>query len=140
MKHLALGAAFTAKDVFRYFDLKKLKLKVDGKKRRNFIKQIWVDHLEDVINDCIDNNITFQLPTGQAKSEIFVKRQSGRDFIVSRQHGRFKDVDFLKSNFSGNQLCFRMHRKNFDKDKPIYLNGKLKQKITDKTNEGFQYC
>jgi len=94
-----------------------------------------------VLEDCINNGDTFILPlTGEPKANICVKRISGERFKKCRQNGMFQDIDFLSSNFSANRLTFTMCRNSINKEKPIYINGELKQKLTDNTNNGKQYC
>ena len=42
--------------------------------------------------------------------------------------------------FSGNQLVLEMKRRGRERIKPIYVNKKLKNKLTEYTNSGKQYC
>ena len=54
----------------------------------------------------------------------------GKDFEKLRKIGKFKDVDFLESLFTGYQIF-------------LYTYGKrdnLKDKITEHTNNGKTYC
>lgn len=139
----AYGCAFNVKDIFRYFNIKSLKTKQKdiGKKLRDLASEIFIKQYKMVLEDCINNGDTFILPlTGEPKANICVKRISGERFKKCRQNGMFQDIDFLSSNFSANRLTFTMCRNSINKEKPIYINGELKQKLTDNTNNGKQYC
>lgn len=133
----AVGCAFSQEEMFMNFDKKKLKT-VHNK---NLIRKIARDAIKLVLNDIIDNNATFQLPTGSRKADIHVTRIVGDDFTNARQNGKFQDVDFLASNFSGNQLTLNMYDREGrpTRTKPIYVNKKYKDKLTYYTNQGKQY-
>lgn len=144
----ALGHAFKLKDLFMNFPIKKFKMKSkkivkvysDGNKR-DFAAGIFADSLELVINDIIDNNVHFKLPTlGRTQAYMYMKRTSGDKFKRAFRRGKWRDVDFVTSNFSGYQIVLSMEsKKRTPRTKLIYLAPKLKQKITDYTNEGKQY-
>jgi len=61
---------------------------------------------------------------------------------MARRNGKWQDVDFLNSYFSGYQLTLNMYNKEGKpvRIKPIYLDNKLKNKLTEYTNQGKQYC
>jgi hypothetical protein len=62
------------------------------------------------------------------------------NFIKARQNGAFKDIDFLSSNFKGYKLQYRYKLKSgIWKNKPIHVHKKLKDIITDNTNNGKIY-
>lgn len=144
----ALGHAFKLKDLFMNFPIKKFKMKPkkivkvysDGNKR-DFAAGIFADSLELVINDIIENNVHFKLPTlGRTQAYMYMKRTSGDKFKRAFRRGKWRDVDFVTSNFSGYQIVLSMEsKKRTPRTKLIYLAPKLKQKITDYTNEGKQY-
>lgn len=133
----AIGAAINLKELF--VNVYKKHLKAKGRKCDLAIK-VFKECMKVIINDCIDNNVTFKLPTGKIESYIYVKRYSGEEFKKLRQLGKWKDVDFLSSLFSGNQLVLEMKRRGRERIKPIYLNKELKNKLTEYTNQGKQYC
>lgn len=133
----AVGCAFNQDEMMMNFKKQKLK----SIKNKELIKKIARDSIKLVLNDIIDNNITFQLPTGSRKSDIHVRRISGKEFVRARQNGKFQDVDFLSSNFSGNQLVLNMYDREGKptRIKPIYLNKEYKNRLTEYTNQGKQY-
>jgi len=65
-------------------------------------------------------------------------RFTGEDFAKARRHGKFTDVDFLTSNFSGYQLVLEMFYKDGRpaRKKNIYVDKTRKQRITDNVNNG----
>ena len=63
----------------------------------------------------------------------------GDDFVKARQNGAFKDVDFLASNFTGNQIQFRISTRYGKWLKRIYVGNAMKNRITENTNKGKQY-
>lgn len=133
----AVGCAFNQDEMMMNFKKQKLK----SVKNKELIKRIARDSIKLVLNDIIDNNVTFQLPTGSRKSDIYVRRISGKEFVRARQNGKFQDVDFLSSNFSGNQLVLNMYDREGKptRIKPIYLNKEYKNRLTEYTNQGKQY-
>lgn len=148
MKHWSTGCAFSMDELFENFPYKKLKLtckdckKIINDEHRNILaKRIFQASVLAVLNDVIDNNVTFELPlNGKVKSDIHMQKISGESFKKLRQKGKWRDVDFLKSMFTGYQLGLFMYGKRIPRIKNIYVNGQLKKKITDNTNKGMQYC
>lgn len=143
----ATGHAYNTKDLF--FKFNKNKLSITSELSQNLvgdahkdvlIKKIFKESVKVILEDIIDNNITFQLPLG--KSDIHILRIEGDDFSKARKKGKWKDVDFLVSYFSGYQPVLNMYNKNggITRQKPIYLDKKLKNKLTEYTNQGKQYC
>lgn len=140
------GCAFNINEMFMNFPYKKLKLtcedcqKINGDPHRDIlVKQVFRECFKLVINDVIDENITFWLPTGAKKSNIHMKRVRGEDFKNLRRAGKWKDVDILESNFTGYEIGFYMFGKTLPRIKTVYVNKELKNKITVNTNKGMQY-
>lgn len=147
-KNFAMGHAFSLHDIFMNFPVRKLKMSVkqckdifsDGSKR-DLAAGIFARSVELVVNDIIDNNTYFKLPgIGSVNSYLYMKRTEGNQFKKAFKNGKWRDVDFIMSNFSGYQMEFKMEsEKRLPRIKPIYLSSKYKQKITDNTNQGKQY-
>mgnify|MGYP006376706547 CR=1 FL=1 len=149
MKQYALGHAFNLDHIFMNFDLSKLKMSNDlceeitGDRHRDvLVKRIFRSCVYLILNDIIDNNNTFQLPTGARKADIHMRRIHGDEFKWARKNGKFKEIDFINSNFSGNELTLTMYNREGkpSREKPIYVDKCLKKKIIDNTNNGKQYC
>lgn len=92
-----------------------------------------------VLNDIIHNNATFHLPTNKMDVSLKMKKTEGEEFAKDRRNGKWKDIDFLASNFSGNQIVLRLQSQGIMREKLVYLDPKHKQLITDYTNNGKQY-
>lgn len=149
MKNYSLGCAFNITELFENFNKKKLKMtselctKINNDPHKDkLIYKIFRESVKLILNDIIDNNVTFELPTGARKSDIYMRRISDEDFGKARRNGKWQDVDFLESNFSGYELSLNMYNREGKptRSKTIYVDKKLKQKITDNTNKGKQYC
>ena len=143
----AVGHSFNMDEMFMNFPYKKLQLTCEDCKSINkkrdrdvLVKKIFRDCVKVILNDIIDNNVTFILPTNRGEADIHVRRTHGENFKKARKRGKWKNVDFLSSNFSGNELVLNMKHKVFIKEKVIYVDNKLKSKITKNTNSGMQYC
>lgn len=145
----ATGYAFNTDEIFENFPYEKLLVTCDDCNIVNgdyhkdrLVKRVFKDALYLILNDIIDNNVTFQLPTGGIRSEIHVNNYEGEDFVKARQHGKWQDIDFIESNFTGNQLVLDMYGKKngIRRRKPIYVDKRLKDKITENTNNGKRYC
>lgn len=145
----ATGYAFNTDEIFENFPYDKLLVTCDDCNIVNgdyhkdkLVKRIFKDALQLIINDIIENNVTFQLPTGSRCSEIHVNNYEGKFFEQARKRGKWLDVDFLASNFTGNQLVLDMYGKDngVRRRKPIYICKRLKDKLTENTNNGIKYC
>lgn len=143
----ALGCAFSLDDVIMNFPYKKLKItckeceQINNNNHRNIlIKQIIQKSVQIILNDIIDNNITFWFPlTGNKKCNIHMKRITGDDFKNLRKSGKWKDIDIVKSMFSGYEIKMFMLGKRTPRVKTVYLNKELRDKISYNINQGKQY-
>ena len=145
----ALGAAFNLTHLFMNFPLKKLKMSckqcfdITGDAHRDKLAQkIFKDHVKLVIKDIIENNTTFKLPlSGTRSAEIHMLKIDGDSFKNLRKGGKWREIDFIKSNFCGYRMGLLItypHRPV--KTKYIYLNKELTDLITENTNKGMTYC
>lgn len=145
----ATGCAFNLDEMLINLDKSKLNMtsalckKITGDEHKNtLIKRICLEGMKLVLDDIIDNNVTFELPTGSSrKTQIRMGRFKDEDFAKARRRGKFEDVDFLTSNFSGYQMIFEMFYKSgrTPRKKNIYVDKTRKDKITEYTNNGKQY-
>lgn len=148
MGNYAMGHAFSLHDIFMNFPVRKLKMSTkqckdiysDGNKR-DLAAAIFARSVQMVVDDIIDNNTYFKLPgMGRTQAYLYMKRTEGKKFKKAFKNGKWNDIDFIMSNFSGYQLEFKMEsEKRLPRIKPIYLSGKDKQRIIDNTNQGKQY-
>ena len=149
MKHFALGWACNLNDIFVRFPYQKYKqliknyrTKVEQKKK---IKQVFRSGVEIIINDIIENNSTFQLPSlGYYGGEIHFESVNGSEFERLRAKGKFSGIDFLETIFTGYQLYLFLHgkRDNFlaRRKFPIYISKHYKQRMEELANQGKVYC
>ena len=147
-QNFAMGHTFNTKDLFHNFPIDKLKMDYntvrsmysDGDKR-SLSASIFAKGMQLIVEDIIENNVHFLLPTlGSNESYLYMKKVSGNDFKKAVKNGKWRDVDFLTSNFSGYQLAMSVKStKRPEKEKSIYLGYKHKDRITELTNEGKRY-
>ena len=94
-----------------------------------------------VVDDIIENNTQFKFPgMGKTQAYLQMKRTYGDKFKNAFRNGKWNDVDFITSNFSGYQMVLNMESsKRTSRQKLVYLSTSDKQRITDYTNQGKQY-
>ena len=144
----AMGHCFTGKDLFNNFPVNNLKMSKeqcvatypDGSKR-DLAASIFTRSVQMVVDDIINNNVDFKFPTlGQTQAYLRMKRTTGQNFKKAFKNGKWNDVDFLTSNFSGYQIVLDMEsKKRTTRQKDIYLSPKDRDRITENTNLGKQY-
>lgn len=146
--NFAMGHTFSAQEIFHNFPINKLKMTYDDVKKiysdgdkRSLSASIFTKGMQLIIEDIIENNTYFLLPTlGSNESYLYMKKTSGKDFKNAFKKGKWNDIDFLTSNFTGYQLALSVKSpKRPEKEKPIYLGYKYKDRITELTNEGKRY-
>lgn len=144
----AMGHTFSSRDLFHNFPIDKLKMDYDTVKRvypdgdkRSLSASIFTKGMQLIVEDIIENNVHFLLPTlGTTESYMYMKKTSGNDFKRAFKRGKWRDIDFLTSNFTGYQLAMSVKsKKRPEKEKLIYLGYKHKDRITELTNEGKRY-
>ena len=147
-RNYAMGHCFTGKDLFNNFPVNKLKMSKeqciatysDGSKR-DLAASIFTRSVQIVVDDIINNNVDFKFPTlGQTQAYLRMKRTTGQNFKKAFKNGKWNDVDFLTSNFSGYQIVLDIEsKKRTTRQKDIYLSPKDRDRITENTNLGKQY-
>lgn len=149
MEHnFAMGHTFSSQELFHNFPINKLKIDYNTVKKiysdgdkRSLSASIFNKGMQLIVEDIIENNVHFMLPTtGSNEAYLYMKKTSGDNFKKAVRRGKWRDVDFLSSNFSGYQLALSIKsKKRPEKEKPIYLGYKHKDRITELTNEGKRY-
>ena len=149
MKHYALGWACNLNDLFVRFPYEKCKSLIEKYKtkvlQRQKVKQVFRTSAEIIINDIIENNNTFQLPSlGHYGGTIHFEAVTGSEFERLRAKGKFSGIDFLETLFTGYQLYLFLHgkRDNFlaRRKFPIYISKFYKDKLENLVNNGKKYC
>ena len=142
----SLGYAFNAQDMFMKFSSDRVK--TDWKKcyevahtqsKKALAEKIFKVCAELVINDVIENNDIFELPVTGRHADIRVKRIRNNDFKRARKSKKFRNVDFLVSNYTGHELVLNIYTKGYYREKPIYVNKKYRDRLIELTNKGKQY-
>lgn len=144
---LSLGCAFSLYDLFVRLNVSKFKtprkelLKLDRvADKKRIAARVFVVMFQKVLSDLIEENIIFHLPVIKPKIGYFhVNRIRGESFAKLKKEGRYKDVDFLKTNFSTYRLNFTFYKSQTPRSYTIYVNKKLTNRIIEKANQGFQY-
>lgn len=144
----AIGWACNLNDIFVRFPYEKFKSLMRNYKnkqlRKQKIKQVFRSGTELIINDIIENNSTFKLPSlGYYSGEIHFEPINGDEFIDLRKKGKFAGIDFLETLFTGYQLYLFISgkRDNFlaRRKFPIYISNFYKHKLEDLVNNGKTY-
>ena len=149
MKHFAIGWACNLNDIFVRFPYEKCKSLMSNFKtkqlRRQKVKQVFREGVQQILNDIIENNSTFKIQgVGYQGGEIHMEAITGSEFERVNKNGKFKNVDFLESLFTGYQMYLYIHGKRDDflhrRKFPIYVNKFLRNKLNEYTNQGKTYC
>lgn len=148
-KHYALGWACNLNDIFVRFPYEKCKNLIKNyktkQKQRQKIKQVFRTGVEIILNDIIENNSTFKVPSmGYYRGEIHFEPITGEQFRDLRAKGKFSGIDFLETMFTGYQLYLYIFGKRdifFARRKyPIYMNSFYRNKLENLVNQGKTYC
>lgn len=141
------GYCFTSRDLFENWNWLSLGIpkqiyyhKYHAKSLDYFIAQIFLYFMYLVLLDIIHNNVTFVLPLkGNRHAMIHVKVFDGDQFQKMYAGGKFIGIDFLSSLFKGYQLFFSYNYRNGEREKPIYINNKMKELFYSYINSGKVY-
>lgn len=111
------------------------------KDRKVLASKIFTDCFYEILLDIIENNVTFVLPLKFGNyAEMFMKQYADDEFKNVYKRGKFRRIDYILSQFMGNQITYRYNtHNNGPKYKPIYVNGLLKEKIEQYTHEAKSY-
>lgn len=145
MSNYATGYAFNVTELFENFNNKRLSISSSDLKKTvgyqdkdELVLQIFLYAIKVILLDIIQNNVTFKFPT-KRECYLNIVRTSGEEFKQARRNGKWLDVDYLKSDFSGNQMQFMFIANEREIKKPVYLSNNLKDIITENTNNGMVY-
>ena len=91
-----------------------------------------------ILNRIIDDKVRFRIPV---KNDAYIDFEivTGEKFISQRQNGRFSEIDFIESDFTGYFLTYFFQSKAYQKTVPIYIGGELKRKFLDEINSGVKF-
>lgn len=108
---------------------------------KTFAVRIFNDCFYEILLDIIHNNVTFVLPlTFGQYGEIHMQQHEGEEFKRLYKLGKYNNIDFILSGFTGNQLYYNYTTKKKEpRKKPIYVSKNLKDWIKKYTEEGKAY-
>lgn len=144
MKYYAIGWACTLNDIFVRFPYEKCK-NLPTKNKLAAIKKVFIEGVNLILEDIVKNNATFKIQgIGVQGGEIHMEPIRGEEFIAARKRGKFKDIDFLESLFTGFQMYLYIHGKRDNvlsrKKIPMYYSKYFRDIVKENTNKGKQYC
>lgn len=135
----ATSYALTAKDLYTKFPYKRLKTNIkqlpNGSSQAQLLAQVFRYFFYLVIKDIIENKTTFRFPRSY-RAFLEMLSVSGDEFVKARQNGKFQDVDFLTSDFTGYHLGLRYNTRYGKWTKALHVSEKYKDRITELTNQG----
>lgn len=142
----ATGYTVNLIDIYKTFNVKRLKVsaktceEIIGNRHKEMIMYKVMKYcIRLILSDIINNKSTFNLPTGKKKCFIEMQRATDEEFAAARRNGKWLDVDFLASNFSGYYLTLTYRRGEVRQWRYIYLDPTNKGLITQHTNNGEAY-
>ena len=91
-----------------------------------------------IMNRILDEKVRFKIPS-VPEAYIDFEIVTGDDFISQRQNGRFQNVDFIESDFTGYALRYYFKARGYQKSYPVYIGGDLKKKFLENVNTGVNY-
>jgi len=91
-----------------------------------------------VLHRVIKDRVRFKIPYA---IEAFIDFEivEGNRFIEQRQNGRFSEIDFVESDFTGYALNYYFKARAYQKVIPIYLGASLKREFLGGINSGIKY-
>lgn len=135
---------FTPEDIYEDVDRKWLNYKWVKEcilHPKVFASRVFIDCFYEILLDIIHNNVTFVLPLMFGHyAEIHMQQYEGEEFKRLYKLGKFRHVDYFKSNFAGNCFMYRyVNSRKESRSRPIYVSHSLNKYITKYTEEGKQY-
>ena len=91
-----------------------------------------------IFNYILDNRVRFIIPH-VPESYIDFEIVTGDMFVEQRQKGRFGEIDFIESDFTGYAVRYYFKTKAYQKAYPIYFGGALKEKFLTGINSGTKF-
>lgn len=91
-----------------------------------------------ILNKVIDEKVRFKVPVS---SDVYIDFEivTGDAFLTQRHNGRFSDIDFVESDFTGYFLGYYFKGRSYQKHLPIYIGGDIKNKFISKINAGEKF-
>lgn len=94
--------------------------------------------IKRIIERVLDDKVRFRFPVS-VEAYLDFETISGDRFEIHRQNGRFQNIDFIESDFTGYTLRYFYKAKSYMKSYQVYLGGELKEKFISKINSGEKF-
>lgn len=98
---------------------------------------IFANAFKIIIDKLLDDKLRFLVPGTNAYIDFDVV--TGESFKAFRKIGRFLDVDFIESDFTGYSLRYYFKLGGSTLHKPLYVGGALKEKFYERINRGEKF-
>ena len=143
-----IGCAVNNDDIFWDFDYKhfkhpeyKTKTEQNKNRKSRIFRRMFAKCFRLVLEDVVENNATFILPTGRKKSNICMDHIDKEQFIHARKNGKCMNIDFLKSNYKMYfpKINLTDMRNMSMKSYPIVAPKDITDKIIEYTNKGRRF-
>jgi hypothetical protein len=109
------------------------------KVRRRFMQRVFVEFLNLMLNDAIDNNTKFISPSRYWFS-IYIREKGKKDMgRIGRNSKIYGDVDFIESDGKVYEFVFQSPYLPKGKYRSIRIGWTMYQKLVKKVNEGMRY-
>lgn len=141
----ALPHLIRTTDLFCNYDVTKLigkgniKRKYKAKDKKALVNKIFLRYLHIMFSDIIEGGKEFVFPSS-CITTLHMGRIQKKQLITARNHGAFRDLDLLKSNFTCYELLINF---NIGKSKfkmPMRLSHNYRERMVEKMNDGYKYC
>lgn len=144
------GYPITSRELFTRFKVNEINIRIG-----HGVSQYGCDAKQDlcgvvftyfmylIILDIIFNNVTYKIHyrnNPALHAQIFIKEFADEEFMRASQNGVFDNIDFIRTNFKGYRIIFQYYKQysknKYLREKPIYINKKIKDVFTQRINEG----
>lgn len=144
MSKLMVGHAFNLKNIMDNYprntlSMSEKELKEHGiTSKVNLVEEIASCALKMIMDDVIENGTRFNFPTPKP-AYIQMDGVYADNFKQAKRNGAFREVDPFKSDMCGFKPMYWFQNNKRWVKKPISIDAKRTEIITQKTNEGFKY-
>lgn len=91
-----------------------------------------------IMNRILDDKVRFKIPV-RMQAYIDFEIVNGDKFQEHRNLGRFQEIDFINSDFTGYAIRYYFRAKAYQKSYQMYVGGDLKKKFLNGINSGEKY-
>lgn len=107
--------------------------------RESLCANVLYQFVAEMLEDMLENNTTFVLPTKTKKSTIHMKKMDGECLQDMIKRGSAKHLDLLRANFTTYRPYLFLNDGRL-RSVPIHTLTKYTNRLDEKVNEGKKYC